>query len=178
MYKIIAIGGKDYKLEYSIEASLYEECIEKMMNFFSKVYGSDEMSKHIDEVPEEQRENYEKNIIKSALSGFAGIPNTALTIFYAGLIKYHGNGKYGDKSICSKEDAKELIFEYIEEHREDGTGNFMDILNMCVEKMGEDGFFDLIGIKSMNGTEEETKEIPKMNREARRSKKKASEKSS
>ena len=27
MYKILTIGGEDYKLEYTIEAALYSDCV-------------------------------------------------------------------------------------------------------------------------------------------------------
>ena len=30
MYKVLMIDGKEYKLEFSIEASLYNDCIEKI----------------------------------------------------------------------------------------------------------------------------------------------------
>lgn len=30
MYKVLNIGGQEYKLEYSIEASLYADCISNL----------------------------------------------------------------------------------------------------------------------------------------------------
>ena len=43
MYKTLTIGGKDYKLEYTIEASLYGDCIEKLITFISKTAGATEV---------------------------------------------------------------------------------------------------------------------------------------
>ena len=32
MYKLLKIGSKEYKLEYGIEASLYDDCVKSVMN--------------------------------------------------------------------------------------------------------------------------------------------------
>ena len=42
MYKILEIGGKEYKLEYTIEASLYDECVERLIKFLGKTLGAAE----------------------------------------------------------------------------------------------------------------------------------------
>ena len=43
MYKIIKIEGKDYKLEYGIEASLYGDCAEKIIDTYA------EATRHVDQ---------------------------------------------------------------------------------------------------------------------------------
>lgn len=75
MYKLLKIGNKEYKLEYNIEASLYDECVKSVMNTLLATSGG------VDKTPEEM------------ISGMANIPNTALTVFYAGLLQYHGDSQ-------------------------------------------------------------------------------------
>lgn len=142
MYRIIKIGGKDYKLEYSIEASLYSECAEKITELMVKIEESGD--------------------IKHVLSGISNIPQTTLTVFYAGLMEHHGNHSEGDGTVPDIQSAKRLIAQYIREHSGDDTGNFFGVMNICVEQMGEDGFFDLIGLSSMSAKAEEEKQLPKI----------------
>lgn len=182
MYKVITIGGKDYKLEYSIEASLYEDCISQLMQFFADsvgVAGIGEAAKNLE--PKDQADML-MQALKNSLVNMGSIPSVATTIFYAGLMKYQGTGKYGNRTILSRTDAAYLLEEYFEEHKEDDTGNFWDILNICMNQMAEDGFFKLTGLEKMinqigkqeqDGEQEET---PTMNREQRRKAAKASKK--
>lgn len=135
MYKSLTIGGKDYKLEYSIEASLYADCISTLTNFMSEV-----------------EESGSKNDIKKFLSGISNIPQTSLIMFYAGLMEAHGNHPDGDGTVPDIQAAKKLISQYIKEHSEDETGNFYGIMQMCIEQMGEDGFFKLTGMESILDT--------------------------
>ena len=37
MYKILTIGGEDYKLEYTIEAALYSDCVAKLSKFLTNM---------------------------------------------------------------------------------------------------------------------------------------------
>ena len=145
MYKVLPIDGKDWKIEYSIEASLYGECTEKLIEFMQTIAGG------ADELPEnataEQIAAAKKNFIKEKISGVCDITNTALTMFYAGLLEHHG--PEGDRSIISKKDAKQLVRKYFAEHAEDGTGNFYDLLQLLMEQMGEDGFFKMTGVEKM-----------------------------
>lgn len=149
MYKILPIGGKEYKLEYKIRAALYQDCVEKIVTLFSNVSGAFLAGEIADK---EQGENKLK-IIESLFNSFKGqlcsLPESALTLFYAGLMEHHGNGKNGDKTILSKDDAAELIAVYFEEHADDGTDNFADIMAICMEQMGEDGFFKRVGIEKI-----------------------------
>ena len=82
MYKILTIGGEDYKLEYTIEAALYSDCVAKLSKFLTNMG---------------QAEN-EKDIEK-LLDGVSNIPQTALTIFYAGLMEAHGTHADGDGRV-------------------------------------------------------------------------------
>lgn len=134
MYKVLKIGDKDYRLEYSIEASLYADCVENVSSVLGSAFLTDD------------KELSKKERIKEMFSGIANIPKTALTVFYAGLMEAHGNE--GDGTVPDISTAKELVRQYIIEHADDDTGNFLGILNMCFEQMGEDGFFKLIGLES------------------------------
>ena len=128
--KIVNIGGKEYKFEYTIEASLYNECTEKISNLMMSMQSAQE-----------------KEDLKELLASMADIPQTALTIFYAGLIENHGID--GDKTVLSKKDAKRIVKTYFEEHKEDENGDFYSVLAMCMEMMEEDGFFKQIGLQQM-----------------------------
>lgn len=134
----IKIGNKEYKLEYTIEASLFNECTEKVTNFMMNIGAAED-----------------NNDLKAVLSSMADIPQTALTLFYAGLLEHHGED--GDGTVLSKSDAKKLIKQYISEHSDDETGNFYGVMGMLIEQMGNDGFFGLIGLDKMFAPSKEVK---------------------
>lgn len=141
MCKIININKKDYKLEYSLEASLYPESTEKLLEFISLDAEND------------------KNKIKSIIKGMSNVPQTTLHMFYAGLLEHHGTGSDGDGTVTSIEDAKTLLKQYISENKT----SFYTVMEMIIEQMGEDGFLDLIGLNDMIQTEEEEpKKTPKV----------------
>lgn len=169
MYKVLNIGGQDYKLEYTIEASLCEECTEKLIYFLGNTIGSTQVL--TDEMTDEEKEKATTTIIKNSISGISNLPQTALSIFYAGLLEHHGPS--GNNTIRSKQDAKDLVKTYFKEHEEDGTDNFYDLLMICLEQMGEDGFFKRTGLeKMMAQSEDET--VTKKNRAQRRAEAKTS----
>lgn len=132
MYKQISINGKDYKLEYSIEASLYSDCVSTIAGMLADAA-----------IAEKEQD------VKKLVEGMANIPQTSLTIFYAGLIEHHGNYPNGDGTVPDIQTAKSLIAQFMKEHKEDEYGNFYGVMQMCVEQMGEDGFFDLVGLNAM-----------------------------
>ena len=49
MYKILTIGGEDYKLEYTIEAALYSDCVAKLSKFLTNM-GQAENEKDIEKL--------------------------------------------------------------------------------------------------------------------------------
>lgn len=123
MYKTITIGGEDYKLEYTIEASLYRDGIEKIVDYIVEMSSAENL--------------------EDAVRSFADTANTAITIFYAGLLEHHGpDGVDSDGRICTFKDAKRLISTYIKENDAD----FFDVIRICTDQMGADGFFKLIGV--------------------------------
>ena len=132
MYKVLTIGGKEYRLEYSIEASLYADCVTSLMGMMADVENADN----------------EKNV-KKMLEGMSNIQQTALTIFYAGLMEAHGSHPDGDGTVPDIQTAKRLISEYMKEHKGEDSGNFYGVMNICVEQMVEDGFFELVGLHAL-----------------------------
>lgn len=129
MYKVINIGGEDYKLEFTIEASLYNDCIERVV---SLMYGIDEGGAN---------QNF-----RQVLSELSDVPNTAMSCFYAGLLEHHG--KTGDGSVPNIQTAKRLATELIRDENSE-VKNWYDLLTLCIDQMGEDGFFDLIGLTAL-----------------------------
>lgn len=171
MYKLLKIKNREYKLEYTVRASLYEDCIETMVNLFGSVAGimtEDSMTKDLN--PNDKLE-VQKSLMEALRRQVYGLPNITLTLFYAGLMEYHGTGRNGDGTIRSKDDAESLVYDYFEDHKDDGLDTFADILSICVSQMQEDGFFRRVGIEKLlsQGEEtEKTEEKKKPNRATRR----------
>lgn len=108
-----------------------------------------------------QAEN-EKDIEK-LLDGVSNIPQTALTIFYAGLMEAHGTHADGDGRVPDIQTAKRLLAQYAKEHAEDDIGNFYGILEICIEQMGEDDFFKLVGLdRIIAAGQKKVKKVPKV----------------
>ena len=140
MYKVLNISGKDYKIEFSVEASLYGECTEKVINLMTAV--------------NEDGDNADS--IKAKFKGISDIPQVALSMFYAGLMEHHGT-EAGDGEVPDKKTAKILLKSYIKEN----NGNFWSVMEMLLDQMGEDGFFKLIGLEEMMSPMTEEKEPKK-----------------
>lgn len=121
--KELKIGNKVYKVEYTIEASLCNECTEKVTNLMAGFAIS-------------ETEDAKKQFI----STIADIPQTTLSMFYAGLLEHHG--EEADRTVCNKEDAKKLLKQYLSENK----SSFYDLMEILIEEMENDGFFDLIGL--------------------------------
>lgn len=123
----IKIGDKEYTIEFTIEASLYNDCTEKVVGLISSVAGDNDLA--------------------SVIETMSDVPQTTLTMFYAGLLEHHGED--GDGTVKSKTDAKRLIKKYFEEHKEDETGNFHGMMGLLLDQMMNDGFFKQIGLVQM-----------------------------
>lgn len=164
MYGILKAGGKEYKLEYTIEASLYDECVDKLVDFMSKIYGAQNVEEMFKDLSDEQREEAMRATLKGGLSALTNVPSTALTFLYAGLMEHHGSGRNADGQVKSKEDAKDIIREYFADHAEDGNDNFYDILTICMGQMSDDNFFKRTGLEKMLTQEKEDTEnkLPKI----------------
>lgn len=141
MYKELVVGNKTYRIEFSIEASLYSDCTERVFSFMNALDNSGAETL-------EEKENKVKEMIKQT----SELPMLALHMLYAGLMEHHGED--GDRSIMSLRDAKKVLKMYLIEHKDKGDGDYASLIALLIDQMGEDGFFNLIGIdKIMNQSE-------------------------
>ena len=124
--KAIKIGNKEYKFEFTIEASLYGECTEALTAFLTNVGTAG-------------------GNLKEVLKSISDIPQTALTLFYAGLLEHHGED--GDGTVTTKKDAKRLIKQYFEDKKDTDEADFYAIMALMIEVMEEDGFFKRTGLE-------------------------------
>ena len=131
--KKITINKKEYTFEFSIEASLYDDCTKSVMDMFVKggmVTGAAE-AKDVE------------GAMDNLIDTIANLPNKALTLFYAGLLEHHG--PEGDGSIQGMSDAKRLLADYLKEKKK----SFRDVLGEMMDLMAKDSFFDLIGLNQI-----------------------------
>jgi len=149
----IKIGNKNYKLEYTIEAALYKDCAETVINFMSNVANAEN-----------------KNEIKEVLSATIDVPNTCMTCFYAGLLENHG------EEITSLSDAKQLIKVWFKENQDNEKGNFYGLFMELLEIMGEDGFFKQLGLTQLVNEAEEATENAKIPQDHKKKQTKVSKK--
>lgn len=147
----IEIGGKSYKLEYTIEAGLYEDCAQSVIGFMTDIAEA--------ETAED---------IKKVLTATINVPKVCLTCFYAGLLENH------EEEIKTIKDAKELLKVYFAENSDKETGNFHGLFMEILEVMGEDGFFKQLGLAQM--FENTTEEMKKPQDHKKKATKKVSEK--
>jgi hypothetical protein len=138
---VIKVGREEYTIEFTFEASLYGECTEKVISFMSSI-----------------PENGNEEEIKKFLTTFSDIPSTTLTMFYAGLLEHHGED--GDRSVMSKKDAKAILKEYFEETKGTEDGTFYALMSKLIEQMGEDGFFERIGLATKSAEEPKRPKVP------------------
>ena len=146
--KRITIDNVEYTIEFSIEATLYNEVTESVMDMFLS-------GNIIQAVAEEGTGAIDKTekALKQTFKEMADIPNKALTMFYAGLLEHHND------EIRSKNDAKKLLVTYLKEHKDDEEPlTLYDVMTDMLSEMGNDSFFDMIGLaKVMNNAEKEAK---------------------
>ena len=131
--KKITINNKEYTIEFTIEASLYDECTKSVMDMFVKggmIQGAAES-------------NDKEGAIDGLIDTIANLPQKALTLFYAGLLEHHSSE--GDGSIQGINDAKKVLVAYLKENKK----SFRDVLEEMMEQMANDNFFELIGLDKM-----------------------------
>ncbi|MEI1255979.1 hypothetical protein V8Q34_14645 [Blautia sp. JLR.GB0024] len=134
---VLKIGEKDYKLEYTFEAALNEECIEKTISMFG---GMADASKNMNN--------------KDMLKEIASMPKTVVSLFYAGLLEHN--------PVETENDAKALLKQYFKENYEAKDANFYGMATAIIGQMEEDGFFKQIGLVKPEEEEqdEEEQKIP------------------
>ena len=153
--KVLNINGKDYKLEFSFEAAMYSECVEKTIDMIESVATAQA-----------------NNDVKAYISSLAKTPKTVIDLAYAGLLEHHAD------EIKNVKDASRLIKDYFAEHKEDGAGSFVSLMSVIVETMEEDGFFSMIGLDEIFNPKqaEEAPKAPKAPQDHKKKTTKASDK--
>lgn len=130
--KTLKIGNKEYTIEFSIEASLYKDCTEKVTNLMTGVAVAEN-----------------KADIKALISTMTDVPQTTLHMLHAGLLEHQEDWTMAD--------TKALIKQYFLERKGQEDGNYYSLMELLLEDMGNDGFFELIGLDKMFQTEEKKK---------------------
>jgi len=146
--KRITINNKEYIFEFTIEASLYDECTKSFMDTFVKG-GMAQGAAELNDV---------NAAMDNLLDTIANLPQKTLTLFYAGLLEHHGSD--GDGSVRSKNDAKKILALYLKENNK----SFREVMGEMMNLMAEDHFFELIGLDKVteeleSQVEEQTKAI-------------------
>lgn len=138
----LTVNGKDYQLEYTIEASMYSDCTKRLLDFMADAFLGG-------------------NNTKTLITAAAEIPDIVLTTFYAGLLEHHG--VYGDGSVKGLLDAKALLKQYFKENPD---ATYVTMLTLLMDQMGTDGFFQRIGLEELmkGGTEAEEETKPTKSR--------------
>lgn len=163
--KRITIGGKEYSIEYSVEASLYNECTTKIFDMFMGIASVRGQADALEKSDSNDVESL-KGLMKGAVMSMTDIPQTTLVLFYAGLLEHHGTEE-GDGSVASIKDAKHLIKTYM---LENNGANWYDLMNTLVEQIGADNFFERIGLdKMLKQTEAEGNKTTRRNGKAKAS---------
>lgn len=174
MYKVLTIGNKDYRLEYTIEAALYKDGVDRLVEFLGGTVGAKDADAITDKLPNEEDKRATKvEILKNLKFEITSLPRTALILFYSGLLEHHGED--GDRSVMSISDAKYLVKQLFAEQPDDGIKDFGALLYTCMEQMYADGFFKKTGLETLMKNAAKSSEVAVPNRAARRAKAKASE---
>lgn len=144
MYKILKINGREYKLEYTMEAALFGECTEITTEVIEQI---SEATSGVDKtLPPDKLAKEVKERMRMYVKTISNIPRKVLTLFYAGLLEHHGAHPGGDGTIKNEQDAKELLAQFLREHKGEDDGDFFGVMRIILDQMEEDGFFDLTGL--------------------------------
>lgn len=136
MYKIIKIGGTDYKFEYTIEASLYNDFVEKLSNYvldFSTLVAKNDIKGKTIKTQDELIDVSTNAVKEMFIAQTTQVPYLTMIGFYAGLMEHQK---------ITQEEAKELYKKYLIEYNKKP----IEVLAEIMEKIKEDNFFQLIGL--------------------------------
>ena len=153
--KTIEINGRNYTFEFTFEAAMHEECVEKIISLIDGITSA------------QANEN-----VQGYIASIAKAPKTVINMVYAGLLEHHAD------EIKNVKDASNLIKDYFAEHKEDGEGNFMSLMSLMMETMENDGFFNMIGLDEIfnPGQKETAQKAPKTPQDHKKKATKTSEK--
>lgn len=141
--KILTIGGKDYKIEFSFEAAEHKNCVDKAFKVVSGSYMA-------------RRGNFEKDdkqammemVIDGTADMVSDLPSVVPSFFYAGLLEHN--------PVSDEKEAKELFKKFVKENPDDDRASFYGMFDFLKQCMEEDGFFKLTGLDKL---------VEKMNQE-------------
>lgn len=146
--KVLNIGGKEYKMEFTFEAAECKDLVQKMFNLLSGAY----IFKHV----KENEQNTSMAMIDGTAEMISEIPHICKIAFYAGFLENQNS-----HGIITEESANDLMRSYMKETKI----SYSKLHEMIKEWMEEDGFFDLSGltdmIQKLNESAEEQQETPK-----------------
>lgn len=112
------IGEKEYTFEYTFEAVASEDCVRKTIDLFENMENED----------------------KSLGERMSIMPNTIISLFYAGLLENHS------EEVENEQVARQLLKQYMKENKDDEKATFYGVMLQIMEQMGEDGFLVQIGL--------------------------------
>ena len=141
--KILTIGGKDYKLEYSFEAAEYKDCVDKAFKVVSGSY----MVRRGNFDKDDKRAMMEM-VIDGTADMVSDLPSVVPSFLYAGLLE--------NNPIADEREAKALFKQFIKENPDDDRASFYGMFDFLKQCMEEDGFFKLTGLDKL---------VEKMNQE-------------
>lgn len=146
--KILTIGGKDYKVEFSFEAAEYKECVDRV---FKVISGSYIMKNGPTE--DGEKVSMATAIMDGTSDMISDIPKIAVTTLYAGLLE--------NNPVENEQAARALFKQFVKENPEDDRASFWGMYDFLRDCMEEDGFFKLTGmdkvIDKLNEAAEEQK---------------------
>lgn len=131
--KILTIGGKDYKVEFSFEAAEYKDCVDSI---FKVISGSYIMKNG--PTDENEKISVATAILNGTSDMVSDIPKIAVTALYAGLLE--------NNPVENEQAAKALFKQFVKENPDDERASFWGMYDFLRDCMEEDGFFKLTGM--------------------------------
>ena len=136
--KKIMIDGKEYTIEFTIEATLYDTGIEEVLNQMIGLGVIEEEANKANTVEERL------NVLRAYVRESSTFARDAVSMFFAGLVEHHGIN--GDGSITTKQDAMALMKKYL---NETADLDMYTVYTEMIEEIAKDNFFKKIGYEKM-----------------------------
>lgn len=127
--KEITVNGKDYKLEFTFEASECKDLVNRMFKIMTMSYIAEDM-KDLDE------QVTVKAMLDGAAKQVADTPETCKIAFYAG---------FREHNPLTMDETVEIMRNYMKENKVSYAKLFKEIK----EWMETDGFFEISGLNDM-----------------------------
>lgn len=128
--RVIKIGEKEYKLEYTFMAAEYKNIVQAMFNILTGAYV----------IKQGTNADNEQSATVAMLEGVSDmvsdIPKIVKMAFYAGLLEHHN---------LTEEETYALLKQYMIENKL----SFKKVFDDIKKYMEEDGFFELSGLEEM-----------------------------